>query len=193
MNEKISLTLVVAPKNVVSSLPLMTSHKKARTHSSRQSFFPGAHLKPPINNLEGAMDVVSSLWHMTSQKGVLILAGKHSSRVHICAMEYQQLVTTYKNANLSQINAHHRTRLQWGSEYQTSLVFEWSKRGWMPNGLVFECYLNTRQPKHLNTGQMDAILFSYLLVCYRQLLFEIEQENTFVIQPWWLGGRASAS
>ena len=35
--------------------------------------------------------------------------------------------------------------LQWGSEYQTSLVFKWSERGWMPNGLVFEHHLNTRQ------------------------------------------------
>ena len=41
------------------------------------------------------------------------------------------------------------TDLQWGSTYQTSLVVEWSKRGWMPNGLVFEC--------NLNTGQMDTI------------------------------------
>ena len=34
-------------------------------------------------------------------------------------------------------------QIQWGSEYQTSLVFEWLKRGWMPNGLVFKCLLNT--------------------------------------------------
>ena len=33
----------------------------------------------------------------------------------------------------------------------------------MPNGLVFECHSNTRQPSHLNTGQ---ILFSYVLVWY---------------------------
>ena len=44
------------------------------------------------------------------------------------------------------------------SGHQTSLVFEWSKRGRMPNGLVFEC--------HLNTGQMDPILYSYVLVRY---------------------------
>ena len=30
--------------------------------------------------------------------------------------------------------------------------------------LNFECHLNTRQPNHLNTRQMDAILFSYVLV-----------------------------
>ena len=45
-------------------------------------------------------------------------------------------------------------------------LFAWSKRGWMPNGPVFKCHLNTGQPKHLKTGQMDAILFSYVLVWY---------------------------
>ena len=55
---------------------------------------------------------------------------------------------------------------QWGSDYQTSLVFEWLKRGWMPNGPVFECNLNTIQPSHLNNGQMDTILFPYELVLY---------------------------
>ena len=39
-------------------------------------------------------------------------------------------------------------------------------RGWMSNGLEFKCHLNTRQPNHLNTGQMNAILFSYVLVWY---------------------------
>ena len=45
---------------------------------------------------------------------------------------------------------------QWVSEYQTSLVFKWSKRGRIPSGLVFE--------RQLNTGQMEAFLFSYVLV-----------------------------
>ena len=58
------------------------------------------------------------------------------------------------------------SELQWGFDYQTSLVFEWSKRGWMPNILVFKCHLHTRQPDHLNTGQMDTILFNYVLVGY---------------------------
>ena len=59
--------------------------------------------------------------------------------------------------------------LQWESEYWTSLVFKWSKRGWMPNGPVFKWHLNNRitgQPDHLNTRKMDAILFSYVLVWY---------------------------
>ena len=32
--------------------------------------------------------------------------------------------------------------------------------GPMPNGPVFKCHLNTKQPNHLNPGRMDAILFS---------------------------------
>ena len=32
------------------------------------------------------------------------------------------------------------------------------------NGSIFICHLNTRQPGHLNTRQMDAILVSYVLV-----------------------------
>ena len=42
------------------------------------------------------------------------------------------------------------------------MVFEWLKRGRMPNDMVFEYHLNTGQPNYLNTGQMDAILFSYV-------------------------------
>ena len=43
-------------------------------------------------------------------------------------------------------------------------VFEWLKRGWMPNGLAFKYHSNTVQPNLWNTGQMDAILFSYVVV-----------------------------
>ena len=35
-----------------------------------------------------------------------------------------------------------------------------------PNSPVFECHLNTGQPDHLSTKQMDTILFSYVLVWY---------------------------
>ena len=55
--------------------------------------------------------------------------------------------------------------VQWGSDYQTSEVLG-LKRGWMTNGPVFECHMNIGQPDHLNTGQMDAILFSDELVQY---------------------------
>ena len=34
---------------------------------------------------------------------------------------------------------------------ETSLVFKWSKRGWMPNGPVIECRLNTG-PTDTSTG-----------------------------------------
>ena len=36
----------------------------------------------------------------------------------------------------------------------------------MPDGTVFDCHLNTGQPNHLKTRQMDPILFSYVLVQY---------------------------
>ena len=39
----------------------------------------------------------------------------------------------------------HCKMVQLGSEYRTSWVFEWSKRGWMLNGLVFKCHLNTEK------------------------------------------------
>ena len=52
-----------------------------------------------------------TLTHDVTPEGGLILAGKHSSQVHICAMEYWQLVTTCACANLSQINANHRSEL----------------------------------------------------------------------------------
>ena len=33
--------------------------------------------------------------------------------------------------------------IQWGSDYRSSPVFKWSKVVWSPNGLVFQCHLNT--------------------------------------------------
>ena len=58
-------------------------------------------------------------------------------------------------------------RLQWGSKFQTSLVFKWSKRGWMPNGLVFECHLitGTAQPFEYQTNRHHLVFF-YVLVGY---------------------------
>ena len=74
-------------------------------------------------------------------------------------------------------------QIQWGSEYRTSLVFKWSKRGQMPNGLVFECHLNTGQPNHLNIRQMDAILFPYPLVWYSNC--QSSTDPTFECQTIW--------
>ena len=37
-------------------------------------------------------------------------------------------------------------QIQWGSEIQTSLDFEWSKRGWVANGLDFEWVLKYGSP-----------------------------------------------
>ena len=54
--------------------------------------------------------------------------------------------------------------VQWGSEYRTSLVFKWSKRGWMPKGLVFE--YKTAQPfEYWRNGR-------HLVFLYTGLLFE---------------------
>ena len=39
--------------------------------------------------------------------------------------------------------------VQWGSEIQPRLYFEWLKRGWVANGLDFKW--------HLKSGQMAAI------------------------------------
>ena len=35
---------------------------------------------------------------------------------------------------------------KWGSEIRPSLDFEWSKRGWVANGLDFEWHLKSRNP-----------------------------------------------
>ena len=35
---------------------------------------------------------------------------------------------------------------QWGSEYQTNSVFEWSKRVQTPNGPISKCHLSTGEP-----------------------------------------------
>ena len=77
------------------------------------------------------------------------LAGKHSSQVHICAMEYWQLVTTCTYANLSRINAHHRTRLLFGLWQQTTsglLLFLISFQIWTMAGIhdVYQTPLNSR-------------------------------------------------
>ena len=63
-------------------------------------------------------------------------------------------------------------KIQRGSEYQSRSVFKWSKRGQMPNGLVFECSLNTGQTDHLNIRQVHAILLSYLLVWYSTMIIK---------------------
>ena len=46
---------------------------------------------------------------------------------------------------------HKGLGLQWRSEYQTSSVFKWL-RGWMPNGPVFKCHLNT-EPFEIRTSK----------------------------------------
>ena len=42
--------------------------------------------------------------------------------------------------------------IQWGFEIQTSLDFEWSKRGCVANGQDFEWDREIRKPNHLKSG-----------------------------------------
>ena len=60
------------------------------------------------------------------------------------------------------LNKNQQTNIEDSGDLKRELV--WYSNGcqiWMPNGLVFECHLNTRQLNHLDTRQMDAILFCY--------------------------------
>ena len=47
-----------------------------------------------------------TLTHDVTQEGAPILASMHSYRVHICATEYRQLLTTCTYANLSWIKEY---------------------------------------------------------------------------------------
>ena len=58
--------------------------------------------------------------HDITQEGAPILAGKHSSQVHICAKEYWQLVTTSTHANLSRMNNLNRTHVLFGLQQHTT-------------------------------------------------------------------------
>ena len=48
--------------------------------------------------------------------------------------------------------------LQWGSEIQTSLDSEWSKRGWVANGPDLQHDLKTGKPNHLKSRKIAAIV-----------------------------------
>ena len=41
---------------------------------------------------------------------------------------------------------YHLNSIQWGSEIQTRLDFEWSKRGWVVNGPDFEWDMKSGSP-----------------------------------------------
>ena len=63
------------------------------------------------------------------------------------------LLVHYKNlANLLNIlSLYAGDSVQWGSEIGSSMDFEWSKRGWVASGLVFEWNLKSGSPTMLNT------------------------------------------
>ena len=53
-------------------------------------------------------------------------------------------------------------KLQWESEWQTGVVFKSSQRGWMPNGLVLDCHLNTywtAQPFEYRRNRRHLVFF----------------------------------
>ena len=53
---------------------------------------------------------------------------------------------TYLESVINYVPANFQIVVQWGSEIWTSLDCEWSKRGWVANGLNFEWDLKSRSP-----------------------------------------------
>ena len=51
--------------------------------------------------------------------------------------------TTFDHSNTELV---HYSDVQWGSEIRPSLDFEWSKTGWVANGLDFEWDLKSGSP-----------------------------------------------
>ena len=107
------------------------------------------------------------------------------TRIHLNPRHFNVQFSKSKKPRdmLGLFNTGHRGYLciQWGSEYRTSLVFEWSKVVQLPNGpAVFECHLNN---EHLNTQ---------IKVCYSDYSF-IQIPTLFgpVIKEWQKTGPMS--
>ena len=66
-----------------------------------------------------------TLTHYVTQEGAPIIAGKHSSQVHICAIEYQQLFKTCTYTNLSWINTLNRTYVLFSLRQHTTQMLSW--------------------------------------------------------------------
>ena len=76
----------------------------------------------------------------------------------MCPLSYL-LIRNFTSGYFS--NSYHcllEKKVQWGSEYLTSLVIKWLKVVRWPNGQLFECHLNTGlnlvwySDRRLNTG-----------------------------------------
>ena len=81
-----------------------------------------------------------TLTHVVINESALILAGKHSFGVDIKTMEYQHFVKTCTYANLSRINAHHRTHALFSLWQHTNLLFDPAIFGQIDHlfGAIFE-------------------------------------------------------
>ena len=88
-----------------------------------------------VSSLRSLCRSVHSL-HITHQT----LPGRHGAQVSFWSIRWGSEYQT--------------CAMQRGSEYRASSLFVWSKRG-----PIFECHFNTGPLDHLNSGQMDAILF----------------------------------
>ena len=80
--------------------------------------------------------------------------------IHLCGCSVQPLMY---NLFVLALKCFTLVKFQnMGSEYRTSLVFEWSKVVQSPNDLVFKCHLNTEpnlvwySDHHLNTGHQNT-------------------------------------
>ena len=69
-------------------------------------------------------------------------------------------------------------QVQWGSKYQTSLLFKWLKVVWLPNGPIFECHLNTEQPGHLRFKSIYLVLYKikWIIIIWKPKKW----------QPFWM-------
>ena len=69
--------------------------------------------------------------------------------------------------------------MQWESEYQTSSVFKWLKRGWMPNGPVFKCHLYIKQARPFKSRTNGSHLAS---LCTGSLFVtQIDHKDTIAL------------
>ena len=102
----------------------------------------------------------------TSMISLIIPPGDQVVSLNYCQNQILGSRIDFQVESSSKILDQFDGRIKWVSEYGTSLIFKWLKRGWKPNGTVFECHLKIGQSNHLNAHQIDIMLFSYVLVQY---------------------------
>ena len=85
--------------------------------------------------------------------------------------------------------------LQWGSEIRTSLDFEWSKIGWVANGLDFEQDLKSGSPTIWNPDSLSKSIWSLdknvqiskgpVFLMVGTIAIAIAKAQPYEIQPIW--------